>query len=95
MWQRAQPGPAFDTPIADIIDFLVELGQRLDLATNPYLQEALEATVKVSELGRRILVNCYDDMRFMFSREQMQDEVVLSLGSTAVIDGWLARDVRA
>jgi hypothetical protein len=94
VWQRAQPGPAFDTPIADIIDFLVEVGQRLDLATNPYLQEALEATVQVSELGRRILVNCYDDMRFMFSREQMQDEVVLSLGSTVVIDGWLTRDVR-
>ena len=26
VWLRQQPGPAFDTPIRDIIDFLVEVG---------------------------------------------------------------------
>ena len=34
VWFRHQPGPAFDTPIRDIIDFLVEVGAALEFDKN-------------------------------------------------------------
>ena len=40
IWPRNQPGPAFDTPIAEIVDFLSEVGKELDFDRNIYLQEA-------------------------------------------------------
>ena len=30
IWPRSQPGPAFDTPLAEIVDFLVEVGKALE-----------------------------------------------------------------
>lgn len=90
IWPRSEPGPAFDTPIREIIDFLVELGSRLVLEKNPLLQEALEGMVKVSTLGRRVLENCYRDLGHMFTREAMMAEITQSIGNLDVIDGWQA-----
>ena len=42
VWLRHQPGPAFDTPIRDIIDFLVEVGGALDFDKNEFMREALD-----------------------------------------------------
>src|SRR3546814_13998702 len=39
IWPRSEPGPAFQTPISDIVDFLVEVGQALALDKNVHLQE--------------------------------------------------------
>ena len=87
VWLRNAPGPAFETPIAEIIDFLVELGTRLTLA-NPLMRESLEGMVQVSTLDRRILTNCYNDMGHMFTREVLEAEITQSVGPLAVIDGW-------
>lgn len=40
VWPRTEPGPAFDLPLAEIIDFLVAVGRRLELDSNEYLQHA-------------------------------------------------------
>ncbi|NQE47265.1 long-chain-fatty-acyl-CoA reductase [Herbaspirillum rubrisubalbicans] len=93
VWQRGAPGPAFDLPVEQVIDFLVRVGERLTLDKNELLREALEGMVRVSELGRRILENCYNDICHMFSREVMLAEVRESLGSLEVIDGWKVRDL--
>ena len=92
VWLRNAPGPAFETPIAEIIDFLVELGEHLVLEKNPLLQEALEGMVQVSTLDRRILENCYRDLGHMFTREVLMAEITQSVGSLDVIDGWQATD---
>src|SRR6266542_6474036 len=34
---RSEPGPAFDVPLSEIIDLLVETGKRLRLESNEYL----------------------------------------------------------
>lgn len=56
---RTEPGPAFDVPISEIIDFLVETAGQLSLEKNPYLQESLEMTLQVSALPRRIIENTF------------------------------------
>ena len=93
VWSRTDPLPCLNMPVTEIIDFMEQLGARLDLDRNVYLQEALEGMVKVSELGRRILVNCYRDMPNMFRRDVLMTEVVESLGGTEVIDGWKSRNL--
>ncbi|MCX4147808.1 acyl-CoA reductase [Paraburkholderia madseniana] len=94
VWPRAQAGPAFDLPIAQVTDFLVELGPRLHLDVNQLMQQALESMIEVSPLGRRILENCYRDIPNLFSRSVIEDEVRLSLGEAGFIDGWVPRTLR-
>ena len=94
VWPRTAAGPAFDLPIAAIIDFLVQLGERLDLDRNDYLRQALQASVRINPLGPRILENCYRDMAGMFRREILETEIDLGLGGRAVIDGWDERVLR-
>lgn len=86
---RAQPGPAFDVPIAEIIDFLVEVASRLELEKNEYLQESLEMTVKVSALPRRIIENTFRRPGQFLTRQALEYRLERVFGGTDVLDGWV------
>lgn len=94
VWRRNEPGPAFDTPIAEIVDFLVEVGKALDFDKNPHLQEAAARNVHFNTLGPRILENCYRDIARFFVRDAIEAEAEGSLGGLDVVDGWCERLVR-
>ena len=85
---RSVPGPAFDTPLADVIEFLDETGRRLTLDANPHLAEALEAMAHVSPLSRRVLENCYRSFSALFARERLELQVERELGR-GVLEGWV------
>lgn len=87
VWLRSEPGPAFDTPIRDIIDFLVEVGKALDFDKNKLLQEALERSLVFSPLGRRIVETMYRIIPGFFNREAMEFQVAQETG-WETIDGW-------
>ncbi len=87
IWPRSQPGPAFETPIGTVIDFLVEVGKALSLDGNRLLQEALEATLSVNALSRRILENTYRSLPHFFQRDTLAFQVEQELG-WGPIDGW-------
>ncbi len=89
VWSRSELPPAFDVPVAEIVDYLVETGQRLDLDRNEFLQEALESMVEVNPLGRRILENCYRDLGNFLDRGLLEFELDQTVGRDAV-DGWRA-----
>jgi hypothetical protein len=86
---RAEPGPLFDMPIAEIIDFLVEVAGRLDLEKNEYLQESLEMTVKVSALPRRIIENTFRRPGQFLTRQALEYRLERVFGGTDVLDGWV------
>ena len=90
VWSRRDQLPMLDVPIADILDFLVELGAALDFDKNVMLQRALEGMNRVSALGPRVLENCYRDMRFMFDKRLMLAEIEASIGDPARLDGWVS-----
>lgn len=94
IWSRREPGPAFETPIAEIVDFLVEVGKALNFDTNPHLQEAALRNLRCNTLGARILENCYRDIAYFFNRESVEAEAEGSLGSLDVLEGWRTRDVQ-
>ncbi len=88
---RAEPGPAFDLPVADIIDFLVAVGERLDLDTNQHLQHALEFSLSFSSLGERILAQAYRGLPGVFERSSLWFQVEQEVGRAA-LDGWTPSD---
>ncbi|HEU5032003.1 MAG TPA: acyl-CoA reductase [Spirillospora sp.] len=86
---RTRPGPAFDVPISEIIDLLVETGRRFVLETNPYLQESLEMTLRVSPLPRRVVENTYRRPGQFLTREALEYRLRRTFGSLDVLDGWV------
>lgn len=87
VWPRVQPGPAFDVPVAEIIDLLVELGSALDLEQNEHMQRALQASIAVNPLGPRILEAAYRSIGGVFDRKSLEFQVEQEVGRDS-LDGW-------
>lgn len=77
-----------DTPMAEIIDLLVELGKRLRLDENELLQESFALALKAGGLAEPILRGVYDALPHMFEREMMTQLVDKTIG-LPYIDGWV------
>lgn len=88
VWPRRETGPAFNMPIDQIIDFLVELGAEIGRDKQGLMAEALENMSKTCTLERRIVENCYRDIAGMFSRASMEYQIEMELGGKDVLDGW-------
>lgn len=88
---RAEPGPAFDVPTSEIVDFLAEVASRLELEHNEYLQESLEMTVQVSALPRRIIENTFRRPGQFLTRQALEYRLERVFGGTDVLDGWVER----
>ena len=87
VWPRAEPGPAFDLPVDDIIAFLVVVGARLDLDTNEHLKHALECSLPFSGLGPRVLAQAYRGLPAVFEKASLVFQVEQEVGRAA-LDGW-------
>jgi len=95
VWLRAEPGPAFDTPLAEIMDILVATGAWLKADPKGWVAEALEFTVKTSPLPRDVLERSYASLSRLFSRRSMEFQVQQELGGADVLDSWREIDTPA
>lgn len=77
-----------DTPMAEIIDLLAALGERLVLDDNPLLQESFALALKAGGLAEPILRGVYDALPQMFTRDGMTALVDKTIG-LAYLDGWV------
>ena len=77
-----------EMPISKIIDFLVELGPRLRLEKNTYMQEAFELALQAGGLTEPILRDIYDTLPVSFNRSYLEKLVERTVG-TAYLDGWV------
>jgi hypothetical protein len=79
----------YDLSFEDIVDYLVELGERLPLSKNPYIEEAFEVSCQTSGLTEPILRIQYETMpRAMFEREELRNVVRRSIGID-YLEGWV------
>ncbi|MFI5473676.1 acyl-CoA reductase [Streptomyces cacaoi] len=92
VWPRSEPGPAFQVPVAEIVDLLVETGEALRADRAGLLAEALERTVRVSPLPAEVLERAYAVLWRSFRRPHLYAQIDHELGGTDVLDGW--REVR-
>jgi hypothetical protein len=79
--------PAADVPLAEIIDYLVEAGRRLE-SGNHHLRDALDTLAPVSTAPRAILDQEFARIGSAFAREVLEAQLGSSLDRRA-LDGWL------
>lgn len=77
-----------DTPMAEIVDLLATLGERLVLDDNPLLQQSFDLALKAGGLAEPVLRGVYDALPAMFTRDGMLQLVEKTIG-LAYIDGWV------
>lgn len=93
VWPRSEPGPAFDLPLSEIMDVLVETGAALKADKHGFLAEALEYSVIASPLPREVLKRSFESLHVLFNRASLEFQVRNELGGADVLDGW--REVEA
>ncbi len=66
VWSRREPGPAFDVPLAEIMDVLVQTGERLTRDPDGLLAQALDFSARTSPLPRGVLERSYASLGRIF-----------------------------
>ncbi|MCY1253288.1 Acyl-CoA reductase (LuxC) [compost metagenome] len=72
----------------DILDFAEALGERLDLATNPHLQEACALSYHTAPVTPTMVKGTYMGLRNMLSREAITEAVESTVG-IQYLEGWV------
>ncbi len=80
-----------DCPVKNIVAFLAEVGRRLRLDDNPWLQESFALALQAGGLAEPILRGVYDGLPRMFDPDSMLALAEKSVG-IAYLDGWVASD---
>ena len=88
VWPRHEPGPAFDTASAEIVDIMVELGRWIDADSDGLMAEALEHSVAACPLPRGVIERSYRNLSPIFDRQSMEFQIANELGGADVLDGW-------
>ncbi|MFI5719003.1 acyl-CoA reductase [Nocardia sp. NPDC051750] len=87
---RAQLPPLLDTPLTEIVDFLVEAGERLALDKNPHMQRCLDLVAATNPLPRRVVENLYRSAPHLLTRAGLMAQIESNFHNPAVLDGWIA-----
>lgn len=77
----------------DILDYLEELGSRLHLDKNPYMQEACELSYQTAPATPPIVRSFYQHMPAMFDREHIRRWVDFSIG-VPYLEGWVEKPIK-
>jgi hypothetical protein len=78
----------------EIFDYLDALGQELNLAKNPYLQEAYELSILTSGLSADIVKHFYSTLGGLFSKSFVREHADNAIG-IQYLDGWVDRPLRS
>lgn len=88
---RSRLPPLLDVTLAEIVDYLVETGERLRLDRNPHLQECLELIAATNPLPRRVVENLYRQAPYFLTRPLLESIVDANFANRAALDGWVER----
>ena len=88
---RSQLPPLLDVKLAEIIDFLVETGERLHLDRNPHLRECLELIAATNPLPRRVVENLYRQAPYYLTKPLLESIVDSNFANREALDGWVER----
>lgn len=88
---RSELPPLLDVKVEEIIDFLVETGERLALDRNPHMQRCLDLVAATNPLPRRIVENLYLTAPRLLQRDGLWSQVETNFANPAVLDGWVDR----
>jgi Acyl-CoA reductase (LuxC) len=79
----------YDISFGDILDYLVELGTRLDPKTNPHLQRALQGSYLTAPTTRPIVDYFYHSLHRLFRRDVITEVAEKTVGID-YLEGWVS-----
>ncbi len=88
---RSELPPLLDVKLSEIVDFLVETGERLALDRNQHLGECLDRLSATNPLPRRIVENLYRSAPQQLSRESIEAKIDANFADPTALDGWISR----
>jgi Acyl-CoA reductase (LuxC) len=88
VWPRNTAGPAFDVPVAEIIDLLAQVGDWLGEDPKGLVEQALASARRTSPLPVEVVDRSYEQLPKVFNRASMEFQVRAELGGPDVLDGW-------
>jgi hypothetical protein len=88
VWPRNQPVPAVDVPVAEIIDILAAVGDRLRVDAGGFLADALSTFVDESDASRDLLERAYGNIWRSFDPDLLRFQLDTELGGRRLVDGW-------
>ena len=78
----------YDISLEDILDYLAELGARLDVRTNDYLREARELSYATAPTTKPIMDGFFDHMPAMFDKDRIRGMCDFTIG-IPYMEGWV------
>lgn len=88
---RTEVPPLLNVPLAEIIDFLVETGQRLVAPDNPYMQECFERMTATHILPRKVVENSTRHAVSYLNKKLLMAEVEQNFPDPKALDGWIPK----
>jgi hypothetical protein len=86
--QPSQMADLYQLRFDDLLDYLVELGPRLEIARNPHVQAAFRLSCVTSGLSESILRHHYTHLPAMFDRTEMRRMIERACG-VDYLEGWV------
>jgi hypothetical protein len=88
---RTEVPPLLNIPLAEIIDFLVETGQRMVAADNPFMQECIERMCTTHILPRSVVETSAKYAAAYLDKRTLMAEVAQNFPDPRALDGWVAK----
>ncbi len=88
---RGELPPLLNVPLAEIIDFLVEIGERLRAPDNPYMAECFERMAATHILPRGVVEMVGRHATTYLDKRILTAEVAQNFPDPAALDGWVPK----
>src|SRR6266700_920790 len=82
----------YDITLEEILDYLAELGSRLEITKNEYLREAREYSYATAPTTKPIMDKFFRDMPFMFDKERIRGMINFTIG-VPYLEGWVEKEI--
>ncbi|MCB2073590.1 MAG: long-chain-fatty-acyl-CoA reductase [Novosphingobium sp.] len=86
---RTELPPLLNVPLAEIIDFLVEAGQRMCDGKNPYVEACIDRMAKVSLAPRKVVEFQMTNATEYLDKQVLQEVVEQNFPNPRALDEWV------
>jgi hypothetical protein len=91
VYPRTEVPPLLNVPLAEIIDFLVETGQRMLAPDNPYMQECFDRMASTHILPRSVVETTAKHAASYLNKRILMAEVEQNFPDPKALDGWVPK----
>lgn len=92
VYPRTEVPPLLNVPLAEIIDFLVETGQRMTAPDNQHMQECFDRMAETHILPRAVVEGVAKHAASYLDKRILMAEVEQNFHNPKVLDGWVPKE---